>query len=111
MSAESNQWPELDLTNWEPTASTLHMWTQIVGKTRLALTPMLAHWWNVPLYVSARGLSTSAMPYEGEFLEVEFDLFRCVVLCYGRRLHNLRPGRGHCVKCEGVLRPFPLLSD
>ncbi|HEY1964810.1 MAG TPA: DUF5996 family protein, partial [Acidobacteriaceae bacterium] len=45
MSAESNQWPELDWANWEPTASTLHMWTQIVGKVRLALSPLQAHWW------------------------------------------------------------------
>jgi len=49
------------------------MWTQIVGKTRLALSPLQAHWWNVPLYVSARGLSTSAMPYGSEFLEITFD--------------------------------------
>lgn len=49
------------------------MWTQIVGKTRLALSPLQAHWWNVPLYVSARGLNTSAMPYGRQLLEVEFD--------------------------------------
>jgi hypothetical protein len=49
------------------------MWTQIVGKTRLALSPLQAHWWNVPLYVSALGLSTSAMPYGSEFLEISFD--------------------------------------
>jgi hypothetical protein len=49
------------------------MWTQIVGKTRLALSPLQAHWWNVPLYVSARGLSTAAMPYGAEMLEIEFD--------------------------------------
>jgi Family of unknown function (DUF5996) len=49
------------------------MWTQIVGKTRLALAPLQAHWWNVPLYVSARGLNTSAMPYGSEFLEIAFD--------------------------------------
>jgi hypothetical protein len=49
------------------------MWTQIVGKTRLALSPLQAHWWNVPLYVSARGLSTSAMPWGSELLEIEFD--------------------------------------
>lgn len=66
-------WPELDWASWQKTADTLHMWTQIVGKTRLALTPLQAHWWNVPLYVSARGLSTSAMPYGSEFLEIEFD--------------------------------------
>ena len=49
------------------------MWTQIVGKVRLALSPLQAHWWNVPLYVSARGLNTSAMPYGADFLEIEFD--------------------------------------
>jgi len=73
MSAESNPWPELDWSAWERTASTLHMWTQIVGKVRLALSPMQAHWWNVALYVSARGLSTSAMPTAGEMLDIEFD--------------------------------------
>jgi hypothetical protein len=73
MSAESNPWPELDWSAWQATASTLHMWTQIVGKVRLALSPMQAHWWNVALYVSARGLSTSAMPTGGEMLDIEFD--------------------------------------
>jgi hypothetical protein len=69
----SERWPELRWEDWSATADTLHMWTQIVGKTRLALSPLQAHWWNVPLYVSARGLSTAAMPYGAEFLEVEFD--------------------------------------
>jgi hypothetical protein len=66
-------WPELKWSEWQKTADTLHMWTQIVGKTRLALSPLQAHWWNVPLYVSARGLNTSAMPFGSEFLEVAFD--------------------------------------
>ena len=66
-------WPELKWSAWSETADTLHMWTQIVGKTRLALSPLQAHWWNVPLYVTARGLSTAAMPYGNEMLEVEFD--------------------------------------
>jgi Family of unknown function (DUF5996) len=68
-----NLWPDLKWADWSKTADTLHMWTQIVGKTRLALSPLQAHWWNVPLYVSARGLSTSAMPYGAELLEIEFD--------------------------------------
>jgi hypothetical protein len=68
-----NIWPELNWQDWQKTADTLHMWTQIVGKTRLAFSPLQAHWWNVPLYVSARGLNTSAMPYGSEFLEVAFD--------------------------------------
>jgi len=66
-------WPELKWMEWQKTADTLHMWTQIVGKTRLALSPLQAHWWNVPLYVSARGLNTSAMPYGSEFLQIAFD--------------------------------------
>ncbi len=66
-------WPQLNWVDWQKTADTLHMWTQIVGKTRLALSPLQAHWWNVPLYVSARGLNTSAMPYGSEFLQIEFD--------------------------------------
>jgi len=68
-----NSWPELNWHHWQKTADTLHMWTQIVGKTRLALSPLQAHWWNVPLYVSALGLNTSAMPYGSEFLEISFD--------------------------------------
>ncbi len=72
-------WPELDWDAWKDTATTLHMWTQIVGKTRLALTPMQNHWWNVPLYVSARGLTTSAMPWRGGVLEVEFDFLAHVL--------------------------------
>jgi hypothetical protein len=67
-------WPALDWHEWEATAETLHMFTQIVGKTRLALTPLRNHWWNVPLYVTARGLSTSVMPLpDGGLLEIEFD--------------------------------------
>jgi hypothetical protein len=69
------QWPELDWQQWKDTAETLHMLTQIVGKTRLALTPIQNHWWNVPLYVTARGLSTSAMSLpNGGLLDIEFDL-------------------------------------
>jgi hypothetical protein len=66
-------WPELRWEDWSATAETLHMWTQIVGKVRLALSPLQAHWWNVPFYVSARGLNTSAMPYGADFFEIEFD--------------------------------------
>jgi hypothetical protein len=67
-------WPALDWHEWEATAETLHMFVQIVGKTRLALTPLHNHWWNVPLYVTARGLSTSVMPLpDGGLLDIEFD--------------------------------------
>jgi Family of unknown function (DUF5996) len=68
-----DSWPELPLEVWQDTYATLHMWTQIVGKVRLALSPRLNHWWEVPLYVNARGLTTSAIPYgEGSF-EGQFD--------------------------------------
>lgn len=66
-------WPALPWDEWKDTAATLHMWMQIVGKTRLALTPIENHWWNVPFYVTARGLSTWCMPYHDELLDIEFD--------------------------------------
>lgn len=66
-------WPDLTLSQWEDTRDTLHLWTQIVGKVRLGLMPMINHWWQVPLYVSARGLTTSLMPAGDRGLEIEFD--------------------------------------
>jgi hypothetical protein len=79
-------WPVLPLASWSATANTLHMWTQIVGKIRLALTPYVNHWWQVPLYVTVRGLSTSVIPYRDQPFEIEFDILD----------HNLaiRHGRG-----------------
>lgn len=71
--AQMDAWPSLALEDWEPTRATLHMWSQIVGKIRLVQTPLVNHWWNVPLYVSARGLTTSAMPYGSTHFEIEFD--------------------------------------
>jgi hypothetical protein len=66
-------WPALPYSAWQPTCETLHLWTQIVGKIRLKLTPWLNHSWHVPLYVTARGLSSSIIPYEGEGFEIRFD--------------------------------------
>jgi hypothetical protein len=66
-------WPIIRLEDWKDTCATLHMWTQIVGKIRLELTPKVNHWWNVPLYVSSRGLTTSIMPYGNRYFEMEFD--------------------------------------
>jgi hypothetical protein len=65
--------PELSLASWQGTYATLHMWTQIVGKVRLALSPLINHWWEVALYVNARGLTTSAIPYGDGIFEVQFD--------------------------------------
>ena len=69
-------WPELPLESWKDTYTTLHMWTQIVGKVRLELTPRVNHWWNVPLYVTALGLSTSRIPYGERAFELRFDFVR-----------------------------------
>lgn len=69
----SQAWPSLPLSAWADTCETLHMWTQIVGKVRLALSPYVNHWWQVPLYVSARGLTTSPIPYGNVIFEIEFD--------------------------------------
>jgi hypothetical protein len=76
-------WPALPLDSWRDTCATLHMWTQIVGKVRLRLTPLVNHWWNVPLYVTARGLTTSAMPYGARSIEIRFDFLasRLVLEC------------------------------
>lgn len=66
-------WPELRLGAWKDTCATLHLWTQMAGKVRLALTPRVNQWWNVPLYVGARGLSTSRIPYGAGGFELRFD--------------------------------------
>ena len=71
MSTEA--WPDLPYPSWRDTAATLQLWTQIVGKIRLALSPWLNHGWQVPLYVTARGLGTSPIPVGREILEIEFD--------------------------------------
>ena len=73
LSHMSEEWPALPLEEWKDTCATLHMWTQIVGKVRLKQTPLVNHYWNVPLYVSARGLTTTAMPHDERFFEMEFD--------------------------------------
>jgi hypothetical protein len=66
-------WPALPLAEWQDTYNTLHMWTQIVGKIRLRLSPMMNHWWHVPLYVTSRGLTTSAIAYKQRNFGIEFD--------------------------------------
>ena len=73
MSTAEAFWPELAYPRWRDTAATLQLWTQIVGKIRLALTPWLNHSWQVPLYVTSRGLGTLPIPAGREILELEFD--------------------------------------
>jgi hypothetical protein len=91
----SPDWPSLSFPEWESTCDTLHMWTQIAGKTRLALTPLENHWWNVPLYVTSRGLTTSPMPYGQWTFAVDFDFFAHQV--------SIRTSQGE----ERIIRLFP----
>src|SRR4051812_36564716 len=72
----AGEWPQLDFSAWKDSALTLQLWTQIVGKLRLSLTPWLNHSWQVPLYVTARGLGTSAIPIDAGLAEFEFDFLR-----------------------------------
>jgi hypothetical protein len=86
--ALSETWPELALKDWKPTYHNLHMWTQIVGKVRLELSPKTNHWWNVPLYIDARGLTTSPIPYGKDVFEIRFDFVDHKLIvdrCDGRR--------------------------
>jgi hypothetical protein len=66
-------WPALPLDGWRDTYATLHMCTQIVGKIRLACSPLVNEWWNVPLYVTTRGLGTTPIPYGDRTFEIDFD--------------------------------------
>jgi len=91
----ADKWPVLPLADWRATSATLHMWSQIVGKTRLALAPMENHWWQVALYLTARGLTTSAMPHGDESIEVQFDFLSHRLLIQ---------------KSDGTERSFPLAS-
>jgi hypothetical protein len=91
-------WPELPFAEWQKTCETLHMWTQIVGKIRLALTPSINHWWHVPLYITARGWTTSAIPYpkdKSRSFEILFDLID----------HDL-----HILTSDGTSKTLPLIS-
>jgi Family of unknown function (DUF5996) len=91
-------WPALRVDDWTATRRTLHMWTQIVGKIRLAQEPMVNHWWQVTLYVTPRGLTTSAMPAAAGSFEIEFDF--CV--------HRLRISLEGGEQREIVLEPKPV---
>jgi Family of unknown function (DUF5996) len=70
---ENALWPDLPLTAWSETCDTLHLWTQIAGKVRIALTPLINHWWNATLHVNSRGLVAPANPYQGRTFDIVFD--------------------------------------
>jgi hypothetical protein len=92
MSTQGN-WPSLPLEEWKDTYATLHMYTQVVGKVRLKLSPMMNQWWQVPLYLTARGLTTSPIAYRHRTFEMEFDFHQhCLVI----------------MTCEGDTRRVPL---
>ena len=79
--AAAEPWPPLPFEPWRATCETLHLWTQVVGKIRLARAPRTNHWWDAALYVTPRGLSTSSMPFDGRTLDITFD-FRRHHLCF-----------------------------
>ena len=93
MNKASNLWPPLPFTEWQETAITLHMWTQIVGKIRLTLSPWTNHSWHVTLYVTARGLTTSPIPHGNNIFEIRFDFID----------HQLR-----IMKSDGAIRVLKL---
>jgi len=94
----NDSWPSLAVADWTDSRDTFHMFTQIVGKIRLKCEPMVNHWWQVPLYVSARGLTTGSMPYDGDAFDMEFDLVD----------HVLRIRRSDGRSAEVTLRAMPV---
>jgi hypothetical protein len=87
---ENRLWPALPLNEWQDTYRTLHMWMQIAGKVRMALSPPLNHWWNVTLYVNARGLTTGPVPHPSGLFEIQFDFKK-----HELRIHTSE-GMGAC---------------
>src|SRR5215510_6127342 len=71
--SRTGDWPSLPAAAWDETRATLHMWTQIIGKIRMMLAPMTNHWWQVPLYVTSRGLTTSPIPYCARSFQIDLD--------------------------------------
>lgn len=91
MNPNASAWPELPVAAWQDTYETLHMWAQIVGKIRMTLTPLVNHWWNATLYVTARGLTTSPIPHPGGTFEIRFDFIshRLVIETSGGAVREL----------------------
>jgi hypothetical protein len=96
MSKRDDFWPALPFSEWQATAETLHMWTQIVGKVRLTLTPWINHSWHVTLYVTSRGLTTSPIPHGFHTFEIDFDFID----------HELR-----ILKSDGAVRVLKLRAQ
>ena len=96
--AHNERWPELPYAAWQDTRDTLHLWTQAVGKVRLALTPWLNHSWHVALYVTARGLTTSPIPWKAGSFQIDFDFLDHVLW--------IRTSEGHFRQL--MLKPMPV---
>jgi Family of unknown function (DUF5996) len=90
----AESWPALPFEAWRDTYETLHMWTQIVGKVRMELSPFVNHWWHVTLYVTPRGLTTSSIPYQGRTFAVNFDFID----------HNL-----YILTSDGTSKTLPMI--
>jgi len=94
--AAIEQWPALPFEAWKETCDTLHMWTQMIGKVRMALSPFVNHWWHVTLYVTSRGLTTSAIPYHGSSFSINLDFIT----------HNLS-----ILTSDGTTKTLPLFPQ
>jgi hypothetical protein len=111
--SDPQAWPALPLQEWQDTYRTLHMWTQIIGKIRMCLSVPLNQWWHVPLYVSARGLTTGPVPYEPGIFEIEFDFQRQELqITPSNGLRIARPLKAECVASfyEAVVGILPKLG-
>ena len=93
LSPTSTSWPSIPLEAWQDTCTTLHMWSQIVGKIRLVQMPWINHSWHVPLYITPRGLSTCSVPYENRTFQIDFDFIKHQLLIQSS---------------DGALRTLPL---
>ncbi|MDY6898229.1 MAG: DUF5996 family protein [Cyanobacteriota bacterium] len=95
MASYTEAFPSLPSKSWQETSSTLQLWTQVIGKIRMELTPLINHWWNVTLYVTSRGLTTSSIPYETRSFQIDFDFIAhelCISTSDGeRRTFALKP--------------------
>src|SRR5947209_1256201 len=132
--ANDERWPALPLRDWQETYRTLHMWSQVVGKIRMTLSPPQNHFWHVALYVNARGLTTSAIPCQGVTFEIQFDFERhgleiwtsagegrllplrpeSVASFYGRTMHALEDLGIGCMinpKPQEIADPIPFDQD
>ena len=110
-------WPPLPLREWRDTLRTLHMWTQIVGKVRMELSPPLNHWWHVPLYVNSRGLTTGPVPYPPGLFEIQFDFQKHELsITTSEGVNAARPLRAESVASFygavlGALRPLGITVE